>query len=210
MRRSGWAAIATVLTSVGLLASPAGAGDPVADARARLEEAQAVAAAAADRIEGTIAEREATEAEVTRLQQEIVDTQNGIALFKARRAVLKEIVNERAAELYRNGDPSDIFGAFEDAQTVGRRRKLGQSAIEADLAASEELAGITTLLESKQTELEQTRTQLEQKRAELDQLIVQLESEKAEFEAKVGGCERRPRQGGSARRAPRQRHAGTR
>ncbi|MBA2325068.1 MAG: glucosaminidase domain-containing protein [Actinobacteria bacterium] len=188
-RRQGWlAAIATIVTGLGsfaLTGPPAAAGDPVADARARLEEAQSAAAAAADRYEGTLSERDATQQEVARLEQEIVTVKDGITLLKARRAALKELVNERAAELYRNGDPSDVFGGLDDSKTAGRRRKLGQSAIEADLASAEELAGVTQQLEMKQTELEQTRTQLEQKRVELDALIVRLEGERAEFESKV-------------------------
>ncbi|MGQ0805551.1 MAG: glucosaminidase domain-containing protein [Actinomycetota bacterium] len=188
-RRQGWfAAIATIVTGLGsfaLTASPAAAGDPVADARARLEEAQSAAAAAADRYEGTLAERDATQQEVVRLEQEIVTVRDGITLLKARRAVLKELVNERAAELYRNGTPSDVLGALEDSKTAGRRRKLGESAIEADLANAEELAQTTGELEAKQTALDTQRAQLEQKRAELDALIVRLDGEKAEFEAKV-------------------------
>ncbi len=189
LRRQGWlAAFAVLVTGFGSIAlapAPAWAGDPVADARARLEEAQSAAAAAADRYEGTLAERDATQQEVLRLQQEIVDAQNGIDLFRARRAVLKELVNERAAELYRNGDPSDVLGALDDSKTAGRRRKLGESAIEADLANAAELAATTQQLETKQTELDAQRTQLEQKRAELDDLIVRLDAQKAEFDAKV-------------------------
>jgi len=192
-RRQGWfAAIATVVTGLGsfaLTGPPVAAGDPVADARARLEEAQSAAAAAADRYEGTLSERDATQQEVARLEQEIVTVKDGITLLKARRAALKELVNERAAELYRSGDPSDVLGALEDSRTAGRRRKLGESAIEADLANAEELAQTTGQLEAKHTELDTQRTQLEQKRVELDALIVRLDGEKAEFEATVAAAD---------------------
>jgi hypothetical protein len=181
-------AIAAVLTALGPVAvgvAPAAAGDPVADARARLEEAQAVAAAAADRYEGTLAQRDATQQEITSLEQEIARVEDAITLLRARRAVLKQLVNERAAELYRNGDPSDVFLALDDTETAGRRRKLGESAIEADFASAAELATTTEQLEAKQTELGSRRTELEEKRAELDTLIVRLDREQAEFEAKV-------------------------
>ena len=188
LRPGRFAAIAAVVTALGPVAvvvTPAAAGDPVADARARLEEAQAAAAAAADRYEGTLAQRDATQQEIVRLEAEIARVEDAITLLRARRAVLKQLVNERAAELYRNGDPSDVFLALDDTETASRRRKLGQSAIEADLANAAELAATTEQLEAKQTELGAQRRELEQKRAELDTLIVRLEREQAEFEAKV-------------------------
>ncbi|HEX6310571.1 MAG TPA: glucosaminidase domain-containing protein [Acidimicrobiia bacterium] len=212
-RRSRWPAAVTslavaVLTMVALAsptsagpasAGPASAGDPVEQARARLEEAQAAAAAAADRYEGTLTERDRVDREITGLEariveieREIVGVEKEVTLLRARRIALRELVEERAADLYRSGDPSDWLGAIDDGENAGRRRKLGESAIDADLAHVELLAATTEELEAtrrdldtQRADLDRRRNELDGRRAELDGLAAQLESQRADFERKV-------------------------
>ncbi|MGH8983747.1 MAG: glucosaminidase domain-containing protein [Acidimicrobiia bacterium] len=204
-RRSRWpAAIASLAATASLasLASPASALDPVDDARARLEDAQAEAAAAADRYEGTVAERDQTEQEVGRLEQEIVSVEteivsveNQMSLLRAQRAELRRVVEARAAELYKSGNPSDWLGAMDDAATTARQVKLGQSALEADVAHTELLAATTAQLEQTRADLDvqradlgRRRTELDRRRAELDDLVANLEAQRAEFERKVAAA----------------------
>src|SRR5680860_551019 len=205
-RRSRWpaaiASLAAAAASLASLASPASALDPVDDARARLEQAQSEAAAAADRYEGTVAERDQTEQEIGRLEQEIVSVENEIvsvenqmSLLRAQRAELRRLVEARAAELYKAGNPSDWLGAMDDAATTARQVKLGQSALEADVAHAELLAATTAQLEQtradldvQRTDLSRRRTELDQRRAELDDLVASLEAQRAEFERKVAAA----------------------
>ena len=203
-RRSRWsAAIASLaVASLASLASPASALDPVDDARARLEEAQSEAAAAAERYEGTVAERDQTEQEIVGLEQEvvaveneIVSVENQITVLRAQRAELRRLVEARAAELYKAGNPSDWLGAMDDAETTARQVKLGQSALEADVAQAEFLAATTAQLEQTRVDLDvqradlaRRRTELDRRRAELDDLVANLEAQRAEFDRKVAAA----------------------
>jgi len=205
-RRSRWpaaiASLAAAVASLASLASPASALDPVDDARARLEQAQSEAAAAADRYEGTVAERDQTEQEIGRLEQEIVSVANEIvtvenqmSLLRVQRAELRRLVEARTAELYKAGNPSDWLGAMDDAATTARQVKLGQSALEADVAQAELLAATTAKLEQtradldvRRSDLSRRRTELDQRRAELDALVANLEAQRAEFERKVAAA----------------------
>jgi peptidoglycan hydrolase CwlO-like protein len=205
-RRSRWAATLTslaVATAVLVgLAGPARAGDPVDQALARLEDAQAEAAAAADRIEGTRAQREQVERDIAELEEqivavegEIVRVENEVALLRAWRAELRRLVQGRAVDLYMAGNPTEWLGAIDDAETAGRRQKLGQAALDAELAQIELLAATAKQLETtradldtQRAELDQRRTDLEQREAELDAVARRLEAERAEFDRKVAAA----------------------
>lgn len=193
------AGLAAVAASVAWLPASASARDPVDDARARLQAAQAEAAAAADRYERTIAEREQTERDMARLEEEIaaleaeiVVVENQTRMLRAQRSDLREVVEQRAVQLYKTGDPADWFTAVQDGEDAGRRRLLGQAAIDADLALTEILQTLTEQLEQTRGDLDvqrrdrdARRTELDRRQAELDALADDLESRRAEFEAKV-------------------------
>lgn len=193
------AGLAAVTASIAWLPAPAGARDPVDDARARLQEAQSEAAAAANRYESTVAEREQTERDIARLEEEIVALEAEIVVvesearqLRARRGDLREIVEQRAVQLYKTGDPTEWLTAMQDVQDAGRRRLLGRAAIDADLALAEVLKTLTEQLEQTRGDLDvqrrdrdARRTELDRRQAELDVLVDELEGQRAEFERKV-------------------------
>jgi len=192
MRRSRWcAAIATLLASLGsvAIASPAHAGDPVTEARARLEQAQQEAAAAANRYENTIAERDQAQADITRIEGEITQLQQQIATLRSFEAQLRETIAERAADIYRNQDVLVGVEAFgDDPELAGRRRTLARAALDADVQQVEQLRKTSNELEQAQQQLAQQRADLDRRRAELDGTLAQLERDKADFDRKVAAA----------------------
>jgi peptidoglycan hydrolase CwlO-like protein len=190
-RRSRWcAAIATLLALLGsvAIASPASAGDPVTEARDRLDQAQQEAIAAHNRYENTLAERDQALAEIARIEGEITRLQNEIAALRAFEKALREIVTERAADLYRHQDVLigvEAFGDFEDAP---RRRALARAALDADVEEADRLKQTGDELEKAQQQLDAQRAELDARRAELDATLARLESEKAEFDRKVAAA----------------------
>ncbi len=190
-RRSRWcAAIATLLASLGsvAIASPASAGDPVTEARARLDQAQQEAIAAHNRYENTLAERDQAEADIARVEGEITRLEQEIAALRAFEKQLREVVSERAADLYRHQDlliGVEAFGNFEDAP---RRRALARAALDADVDEADRLKQTADELEKAQDHLDAQRAELDRRRAELDATLARLESEKAEFDRKVAAA----------------------
>jgi peptidoglycan hydrolase CwlO-like protein len=192
MRRSRWcAAIAALLASLGsvAIAPPAHAGDPVTEARARLDQAQQEAAAAANRYENTVAERDQAQADVTRIEGEITELQQQITTLRAFEAQLRETIAERAADIYRNQDVLVGVEAFgDDPELAGRRRTLARAALDADVDQVEQLRKTSNEFEKAQQQLAQQRMELDQKRAQLEATLVQLERDKADFDRKVAAA----------------------
>ncbi len=191
MRRTRWwAAVAALLTSIGsvAIASPAHAGDPVTEARARLEQAQQEAIAAANRYENTLAERDQAQAEITRVEGEIARLEQEIAALRAFEQQLRDVVTERAADLYRHQDVLIGVEAFGDFEDTPRRRALARAALNADLDQAEQLEQTSGELEQIQQQLNTQRVELDRKRAELDATLARLEREKADFDRKVAAA----------------------
>lgn len=177
--RLGSALVALVAALALLGPGPAeAAADPVADARARLEEARAAATEAARRYESTVAERDRTEAE-------IAATVAAIPQLRAREARLREIVANRTAALYRNHDAGSLFQVTGNGDPAdgARRGELTQAATRYDNATAAQLRATTE-------QLVQAEADLRAHRVALDELLVRLEVEQADFDAKVADAER--------------------
>ncbi|MGH9033680.1 MAG: glucosaminidase domain-containing protein, partial [Acidimicrobiia bacterium] len=153
--------------------------DPVAEARAQLDAARAAASEAARRYDSTVAERVRVEAEIA----SITDT---IPRLRAREAELRTVIAERAAALYRNGDPGNVLevtAGGADAVEGARRGELTEAATRYDAETARQLRETTEQLARAQADLQAHQV-------ELDALLIRLEQERADFDAKVATAEK--------------------
>ena len=162
-------AAGTALTTLG----PAAAADPIAEARAQLDQARAAALEAARRYDGTVAERQQTEAQIAALAEMIPK-------LRARQEQLRVAVSDRAAALYRNSDSGTTFQVSGEGDPVdgARRAELTEAATDYDVETARQLNETSKQLAQAEVEMKYRKTQL-------DELVVRLEREKADFDAKV-------------------------
>lgn len=180
--RRRWAptalAIATVLTaiSIALLAfTPAALSqeDPVAGARDRLARAQADAAAAQDKYQKAVAERDQAQGQVSDLQQTISSA-------RAEEAAVRAAIANRAVALYKNSDDTSGLGVLDTANPMdtGRKKKFTEAA---DKFYGQRALELHDTAEKQQ----QALNDLQSKRKELDGRIPDLEQEKTDADQKV-------------------------
>jgi hypothetical protein len=157
------------LTTVG----PAAAADPITEARAQLDQARSAALEAAQRYDGTVAERQQTEAQIAALTEMIPK-------LRAREEQLRVIVSDRAAALYRNSDAGTTFQVTGEGDPVdgARRTELTEAATNYDVETARQLKATSEQLAQAEVEMRLHKTQL-------DELLVRLERERADFDAKV-------------------------
>jgi hypothetical protein len=167
------AALALVVAGIVAVAGPAAAGDPVAEASARVEQARAVASEAAGRLAAVDAERSRVEAEVAAITE-------SIPWLRARATRLESVISERAAALYRSSEagPPLQFSHRSDPVDDARRAELSALATERDADLAEDLR-VTT------ERLAQAESDLRSRTAELDTLREQLQREQADFDHKL-------------------------
>jgi hypothetical protein len=176
-RRAG-ASLAAAATALLVWAVPAGAGDPIAQARARLDQARVEAQEAARRYDETVAERLRTEAEITAVAE-------AIPKLRAREAQLRATMADRTAALYRNTDAGTALelNPGDDPTDPARRTELTEAATQHDTETARELRETTD-------QLVQAEADLRLRKIQLDELLPRLEQEKADFERKVAKAER--------------------
>jgi len=178
-RLAAVAAAAAALVAVAALAPvPAGAADPVADAKAELDRARAEALEAAARYDSTVAERQQTEAQIAALTEMIPK-------LRAREAELQVMIADRAAALYLNSDSGTTFqiSGEGDPTDGARRAELTEAATDYDVDTARQLSETSE-------QLAQAEVELRFRKAELDELVVRLERERLDFDAKVATAEK--------------------
>jgi Mannosyl-glycoprotein endo-beta-N-acetylglucosaminidase len=176
--RRAAASFAAAATALLVWAVPAGAGDPIAQARARLDQARVEAQEAARRYDETVAERLRTEAEITAVAE-------AIPKLRAREAQLRVIVADRTAALYRNTDAGTALelNPGDDPADPARRAELTEAATQHDTETVRELRETAD-------QLVQAEAELRFHKAQLDEVLRRLEQEKSDFQRKVGKAER--------------------
>ena len=170
-------AIALMVAGITGVGGPAAAGDPIADASARVERARAEASEAANRLAAVDAER-------SRLEGEVAALTETIPWLRARAERLETVISERAAALYRSSEagPPLQFSHRADPVDDARRAELAALATARDVELAEELRETTERLAQAESDL-QVRT------AELDALREQLQVQQADFDRKVAIAE---------------------
>jgi peptidoglycan hydrolase CwlO-like protein len=203
LRRCGWCAALTSLLALPFflgtsVSAPTAGADPISDAKERLEQAQLAASEAADRYEGLLQQREqnqaeiaTTEVEIAQTEAEITDLQGRMDALAAQQAELKDLVDDRAAALYRNADPSAFLLSFDDVETASRRNQLSESALETDVERARQLNALSQQLEKARADLDARRAQLDQHRADLDARRAEVESSVADLEAQKAELDER-------------------
>jgi Mannosyl-glycoprotein endo-beta-N-acetylglucosaminidase len=178
-RRRTVAAFAAVFsaTSIGFLAfAPAASSQAdqgvVARVRERLARAQDDAAAAQDRHEKAVAEREQALVQIPELEQ-------AIASARTQEAALRSGINRRAVALYKNTDPTG-FQSLDTSEPMdaSRRTKFTEFADEYYEQQAQQFR-------EQADRDQQARDSLQTRRAELDDAIPRLEQEKASADEKV-------------------------
>lgn len=226
--RRGWGSLAAAVIALALLAvpltvtGPAGAADPLDDAKARVAAAQE----AADEATARYDEAQTRHAEIT---GEIEELEAAIESARARAGVLEVAVERRAVSAYKNrGGDSPLAGLGDDEPiTAVRREKLLAEASAADNAAVDELAQLNDDLEERRDDLEERRREAEdalaameaearsiqseltaaqQAQAQVEEQIRQLEAARQEAERQQAAREEAERQArdraGSSRSQP--------
>jgi hypothetical protein len=167
-------------------ALPAGAGDPVAEARARLEQARAEASAAHAEIENAEAERDQLEADIVALQDEMTALEANIVALDAERERQRQLVARQAAALYQNADSGGSLDFLnDDIEDAARRTELTQAVFESSIRRADALDDMAQQLQQAREELAAKQAELDTRRGELEAKLAELASRQAEFEAKV-------------------------
>jgi hypothetical protein len=174
------AAVVAAVVAVAALAParPAGAVDPITEARAQLDQARAAALEAARRYEATVAERQQTEVQIAALAEMIPK-------LRAREAELRVVVSDRAAALYRNTDAGTTFQVSGEGDPAdgARRTELTEAATDYDVDTAQQLNDTSEQLAQAEVDMRVHKTQL-------DELLVRLERERVDFDAKVATAEK--------------------
>lgn len=167
-------------------AMPAGAGDPVEQARAELEQARAEASAAYAELENTTAEREQLEADIVALQEQMTVLEAQIVELDAERERQRELLAKQAAVLYQNADSGSSLDVLDsNVEDAARRTELREAVFEAEIRRAEALDDLAEQLAQAREELAAKQAQLDTRRGELDAKLAELASRQEEFEAKV-------------------------
>jgi hypothetical protein len=166
-------ATAALAAAAALPIGPAAAADPIAEARAELDRARGAALEAARRYDGTVAERQQTEAQIAALTEMIPK-------LRAREEQLRVVVSDRAAALYRNTDAGTMFQVSGAGDPVdgARRTELTEAATDYDVDTARRL-------HETGEQLAQAEVEMRLRKSQLDELVVRLERERADFDAKV-------------------------
>ena len=185
-----FAALAVGLAVVPAAASPSGAQsqDPaVATALSNLEQAQADAHAAADKVYQTNQQRAGVEAQIAANQTRIAQLQAEVPILKAQEAALRALLLQRAAALYVSHGPLGGYDAFVPDPSLDqvRREKLAQDAARADHQHADQLAAIEVQLAQNAAELQKEQSALQSEQAQLDQLAAQLQAQQAVMDQRV-------------------------
>jgi peptidoglycan hydrolase CwlO-like protein len=190
-RPTGWVAALTV----GLLAVSAAAThvaaqtqDPVvAQALATLQQTQADAHAAADKVAATNQQRAAVQAQLAANQARIAQLQAQIPMLKAQEDQLRAVLRQRAAALYTAHGPLGQYDALVPDPSLDqvRRRVLAEDAARVDHAHADQLAAIQVQLAQTESQLQHEQGALQAEQAQLDQLAVQAQAEQALMNQRV-------------------------
>jgi murein DD-endopeptidase MepM/ murein hydrolase activator NlpD len=175
-----------VVASALAAARPAGA-DPLGDARRKYEDVQSAAVAAVQRYSDALSEQARQDAEIARLEAEI-------PALRFRAAELKQMVQDRAVTLYRQGSSMPI-SRMVDAPSVldgARAVQLTQSAASYGREVAAELTETAAKLERDETELRQRKvlqdalvTRLADERAALEHALAEAQEILQKVEAVV-------------------------
>ena len=170
-----FAALFSVVSMALLAFTPAASSqqDPVAPARDRLARAQGDDAAAQDRYQNAVAERDQAQAQTNDLQQAIPQA-------RAQEAALRTAIANRAVALYKNSDDTSGLGVLDTANPMdtGRKKKLTEAA---DKFYGQRAQELHDTAEKQQ----QALSDLETRHKELDGRIPDLEKEKADADEKL-------------------------
>jgi hypothetical protein len=147
--------------------------DPVGPARDRLARAQSDDAAAQDKYQNAVTERDQAGVQVTELQQAIPQA-------RAEEAAVRSAIANRAVALYKNSDDTSGLGVLDTTNPMdtGRKKKFTEAA---DKFYGQRAQELHDTAEKQQQQLSDMQT----KRKELDVRIPDLEKEKADADQRV-------------------------
>jgi hypothetical protein len=170
-----FAALFSVVSMALLAFTPAASSqqDPVAPARDRFTRAQGDDAAAQDRYQKAVTERDQAQTQVTDLQQ-------AIPQVRAQEAALRAAIANRAVALYKNSDDTSGLGVLDTTNPMdtGRKQKFTEAA---DKFYGQRAQELQDTAEQQQ----QALSDLQTRRKELDGRIPDLEKEKTEADDKL-------------------------
>jgi peptidoglycan hydrolase CwlO-like protein len=172
----------------GAVAASAQAEDPiVTQARAALQQAQADAHAAADKVTATDQQRAAVQQHLADNQARIAQLEAQIPVLKAREAGLRQVLMQRAAALYAAHGPLGSYDALipDPSLEQARRKVLANDAAKRDHQNADQLAATANQLAQAEAEVQRQQSSLQQEQAQLDQLAAQLKVEQAAMDQRV-------------------------
>lgn len=183
-------ALAVAATALPSLASAARAQtqDPnITAARAALDQAQADAHTAANKVQANIQQRAAVQAQVAQNQAKIAQVQADIPVLKAKEVALRQVLAQRAAALYVSHGPMGGYDSFLPDPSLDqvRRQVLANDAAKRDHQNADALAAVQAQLAQNEQELEREQSTLAQEQSQLDALATQLQFAQAVMNQKV-------------------------
>lgn len=190
-RPTRWA----VALAVGLLAASVAATgvaaqtqDPiVAQALATLQQTQADAHAAANKVAATNQQRADVQAQLAANQARIAELQAQIPILKAQEDQLRAVLKQRAVALYTAHGPLGHYDALVPDPSLDqvRRQVLAEDAARLDHQHADQLAAIQVQLAQTESQLQHEQGVLQAQQAQLDQLAVQAQAEQALMNQRV-------------------------
>jgi predicted nucleic acid-binding Zn-ribbon protein len=179
--------LATLATALPVAAQDVENDPDVKAARAAVEQAQAEAHAAADKVEQTKQQLADVETQMNDVKAQIADIEAKIPVLRAKQADLRKKLRNRAAALYANGGP--LLGPgdvpLEPSIKAVRRQQLADAAAKQDTDTRKALKATEGELKKLKVDLGVKQDQLTQQRADLQQLQGQLEQRQVEMNARV-------------------------
>jgi flagellum-specific peptidoglycan hydrolase FlgJ len=186
----GLVALLVGLVAVPALASSGGAQtqDPVvAEALSTLQQAQADAHAAANKVAETNQRLADVQAKLSDNQSRIAQLQAVIPALKAQEDQLRLVLRQRAAALYASHGPLGSYDKLVPDPSLDqvRRQVLAEDAAKRDHQNADQLAQVQVQLAQVQTALQHEQGTLQAEQAQLNQLAVQAQAEQALMNQRV-------------------------
>jgi len=168
--------------------APAGAA-PIDDLRAQAAQVESQMNDLGNQLGVLYEQIKSTEFAIGEAKQTIADAQNGIAMSQAEVARITELVQERAATVYRKAGLNGVGEFDTDIRQQASRQKYANATSQKDDQLLDQLARAKEDLAAKQTSAEKLKAEVEKQQAELKAQQATFESQQAELNKIKGGLD---------------------